>query len=119
VSISVEMQEEHEVFFLECWEVKRMRSAELEELTREFLKNGGVIQVLKPKSTETISYYEILREYKINEKDLREKITTGRFAPALTDNMSRNVRMEAKSWLVSDVELYLVHGKRGYNDGPV
>lgn len=113
------MQEEHEVFFLECWEVKRMKSAELEELTREFLKNGGVIQILKPKSTAAITFYEIIGRYKIKESDLREKISTGRFAPALTDNMSRNVRMDRKSWLVSDVELYLVHGKRGYNDGPV
>ena len=113
------MQEDREVFFLECWEVKRMISSEIEELTKEFLKSGGVIQVLKPKPTEAISYYEILRQYEISEKDLRNKITTGRFAPALTDNMSRNVRMEKKSWLVSDVELYLIHGKRGYNDGPV
>lgn len=113
------MQEEHEVFFLECWEVKRMKSQELDELTKEFLKNGGVIQVLKPKSTAVITFYEIIGKYKIKESDLREKISTGRFAPALTDNMSRNVRMERKSWLVSDVELYLVHGKRGYNDGPV
>ena len=113
------MQDGNEVFFLECWEVKRMISSEIEELTREFLKNGGVIQVLKPKTTAVINFYEIIRQYKIAEKDLREKISTGRFAPALTDNMSRNVRMESKSWLVSDVELYLVHGKRGYNDGPV
>lgn len=113
------MQEEREVFFLECWEVKRMISSEIEELTREFLKNGGVIKVLTPKTTASISYYEIIQKYKISEKVLRHKISTGRFAPALTDNMSRNVRMEAKSWLVSDVELYLLHGKRGYNDGPV
>lgn len=113
------MQEEHNVFFLESWEEKQLKRAELEELTREFLKNGGVIQVLKPKTTAAITFYEIIRQYKVKESDLREKITTGRFAPALTDNMSRNVRMERKSWLVSDVELYLVHGKRGYNDGPV
>lgn len=113
------MQDGNEVFFLESWEEKQLKRAELEKLTREFLKNGGVIQILKPKSTAAITFYEIIGRYKIKEKDLREKITTGRFAPALTDNMSRNVRMERKRWLVSDVELYLVHGKRGYNDGPV
>lgn len=102
--------------FLECWEVKQAKRAELKALTQIFLDNGGKIKKFNIIKMQKINFYQILEKYDISEEKLRKKINSGQFAQPVTGGHSCNTRAEDKKWFVNEVEWYLIWNKKGFGD---